>query len=519
MKKLLFVTCISVILLSSCDWLFEEETGSGKRFWAVDTTKPSSDRNYYYQLTAELLAQNDYCKVYVEKGKGVTKTDAQNMATEYIKIYNIMIDTFGLEFDVTYTNGTKGKLNTLKYADALTDGDGKLTILLLDIKDGYRKGVNDAYVAGYFTPYNFFQAANSNQCDMIYIDTNPGFKEDPEESYSTLAHELQHLMNFTTTLEKRLVYDERGELTDINLMDTWIDEGLASAAEYVYTGKHLVNRWGWYYLNGNGEGLIDKGNNFFVWDNREENQYAILDDYATVYLFFQWLRIQSSKGKDIYKEIIGSNNYNHLAVTNAAAASISQSDYGNGNWEKLLGDWLAANYIYASTGRYGYKDDFDFKIDGTPVTIKGRNLLSINAQTVSLYPGEGVFSKISSSYSKPTDTSSIKYLLLTDAGINSSGPITSGALLTYNRNTDSYVYTYNASGEPNGRKHPDQATGTVTGVVANVNVAAPVNGRSVAAPFRITGPYRIGIGDVRRGAFRDIPPIDILQLNSLMLRE
>jgi len=510
MKKLLFVACISVILLSSCEdllaWLL---SGSGtKTFWAVDTTKNPSDYNYYYQLTANLLAENDLCKVYAETTSGVTEQDAQRMADEYNVIYSKMIAAFGLEFDVEYTNGTKDRINTLKYADALTDGDGKLTILLLDIKDGYRKGVNESYVAGYFTPYNFFRDTNSNSCDMIYIDTDPALKNDPEDAYSTLAHELQHLMNFVTTLENRNEKNDKGEIIDIFLMDTWIDEGLASAAEWVYTGEHLADRWGWYYSNGGGEGaskitsLIDKGNNFFVWDNRtDENQYATLDDYATVYLFFQWLRIQSG-GSGIYKDIIGSDKDNYLAVTDAASSSINPSY--NKNWERLLGDWLAANYIYAPTGLYGYKNDFDFKKDGVPITIKGLHLQSTNAPTIRLYPGEGVYSKISGNPGV-SNSGNIRYSFLTNTGISNSWN-SSSALLTYNANTVN--------------KEPSRETGTVTGIAADVTIADPVNGRSVAGIPMFSGPYRIGAGEVRRGRDGSLPTAGILQfLNSLTLRE
>ena len=531
MKKLLFVACISVILLSSCEdllaWLL---SGSGtKTFWAVDTTKNPSDYNYYYQLTANLLAENDLCKVYAETTSGVTEQDAQRMADEYNVIYSKMIAAFGLEFDVEYTNGTKDRINTLRYADALTDGDGKLTILLLDIKDGYRKGVNESYVAGYFTPYNFFRDTNSNSCDMIYIDTDPALKNDPEDAYSTLAHELQHMMNFVTTLEKRLVYDAKGEVTDILLMDTWIDEGLASAAEWVYTGKTLDDRLSWYYNNGGGEGankitsLIDKGNNFFVWDNREdESIYANLDDYATVYLFFQWLRIQSNNGQNIYKEIIGSSKGDYMAVTDAASARISSS-YNNGNWERLLGDWLAANYINSTAtsgdiSRYGYKNDPDL------IKIKGRHFLpttatttaTTTAKTFSLYPGEGVYSKINSSIIRPSSSyGNIRYSFLTDTGISDSNSISNAVLLTYNANPINFIM-----GSDDRKKDPNPEDGTVTGLVASVTID-PVNGRSVAAGVPMfSGPYRIGAGEVRHGRDGSLPNANVLQfLNSLTLRE
>jgi len=532
MKKLLFV-CISVILLSSCDLLLELLGGLGgsKAFYARDLTKSSNDPNYFYRISANLLAENEYCKVYAETTSGVTEATAKKMANAYSVIHNKMEAAFGLEFEVEYTNGSKGVLKTLQYADAYTDGDGKLTILLLDIKDGYVKGVRDSYVAGYFSPYDFFSGTYypySNKCDMIYIDTYPAVPGD-DETNSTLAHELQHLMNFTTSLNNRLVY-EGEEVTDINLMDTWIDEGLASAAEWIYSnGTHLESRYGWYKYNGRVDkdgnklltGKIDMGNNFFVWDNRDHeascgnannnyanckdtanhSQYAILDDYATVYLFFQWLRIQSNNGQNIYKEIIGSSKGDYMAVTDAASARISSS---YNNWGRLLGDWLAANYINNSGGAYGYKTEIssnDISAHYFPVT-------GANARA-SLYPGEGVYSRINSTYYAPTNSGNIKYSLLTSNNVFTSGSIPSGALLTYNINTVNDI-----DGD-----FPSPENGIVTGVAADVNIAVPAQGRSITAGS-YNRPYRIGAGDVQRGWFRDFPLDGVLQLpNSLTIRE
>jgi hypothetical protein len=500
MKKLLLLTFISVLLLSSCEdflaWLLDDSgTGSTKRFWAVDRTKNSSDPNYFYQLYAELLAENEYCKVYAERYKGVTKTVAQNMADEYLNIRTKMLNAFGLNFTVGGRN-----YDTLQLADYYGNEDGTLTILLLDIKDSFRPGVNNSYVAGYFHAYNFFEAASSNECDMIYVDINPG-KPGSDESNRTLAHELQHLMNFATTLERRSVW-KNGVLDDIFLMDTWIDEGLASAAEWVYSGEYSDD-WEWYNKNGAGEGAnrmtgsINKGNNFFVWGNRtDDNPYAILDDYATVNLFFQWLRIQNggaNNGMGIYKDIIGSANDDYLAVT--AAASKFDSSYNNGNWEKLLGDWLAANYINSSSGPYGYGNDTVLR------QIKGSHQSS-NASTVNLYPGEGVYSRTNGPPSL-TSYTNIKYSFLLSNNTVSNSYSSGSTLLTFNRNSD-IEGTY--------------ATGDVTGNAADVSVADPVNGRSVASSPR--GPYRIGIGDIGREAFENLPPGALQQLpNRFTLRE
>jgi len=471
MKKLLFVTGILVILLSSC---VDSDWGTTRRFWAQDTTKDYSSPSRFYQLTASLLAENDYCKVWVETASGVKKETAQKVADAYIDIYNKMINAFGFDYQGR-------QYNSIELADYRGDGDRKLCILLLDIKDGYKKGVNDSSVGGYYYPGDLYKQEYSNECDMIYIDTFPG-KPGEKDSNMTLAHELQHLMNEVASMAVR------NDGTYYYPMDLWIDEGLSSAAEWVYSGEHPLVRYGWYYWNGNGndiKGLIDKGNNFFVWGNRaDENTYAILDDYATVYLFFQWLRIQTTDGSgiNIYRDIISSEYWDSKAVTEAASARI-HSNYSD--WGTLLRDWLAANYINSADSYYGYKNDPDL------LKLKG-HLLSTTGTAVSLYPGEGVFSKIdpgyAASHSLPSDYGNIFYYVLTD---RPESVMKQGALLTYNLNPASYII------EDNTYKDPLPETGTVTGV-ASSSVVVPVEGRSLTAPL-LSGPYWIGAGDVRRG--------------------
>jgi len=490
MKKLLSLTAIAaVLLLSGCDFLFGPEPSSTtKKFWAQDTNKAYSHPSYFYQIDAELLAENDRCKVWAETASGVSKAAAQRMADAYRDIYTKMLSVFGFTFSVV-ENGKTNFYNALQYADV--DGDGKLCILLLDIKDDYQKGVNETSVSGYFNSDDLFRGKYSNLCDIVYIDTNPG---KPEEWNMTLAHELQHLMNEVTSIAVRRVDKSYYK------MDLWINEGLSGAAEWLYLRDHPVyenqmpyyhprTRWGWYYRNGDGRtitSLIDKGNNFFVWDNhKNENKYAILDDYATVYLFFQWLRIQSDTKEGIYKDIISSEYWDYQAVTTAAGERIHDVYY---DWIALIRDWLAANYINAYTGFLGYENDPELR------WIKG-HLLSTTNESVTLYPGEGVYSFIDESYagshSMPANESSspnIFYYVLTDRTEFEMQP---GALLTFNANPYNYIL------DGSVYKDPLPETGTVTGLV-NQNPAASVQGGRSAAFPGLTGPYRIGAADVRR---------------------
>jgi hypothetical protein len=456
MKKITILCfCFSLLLLACV-----EDVGNYGNFWAVDSSGPSQT---YYKINAQLLAQNDLCYVWAEKGSGVTEAEAQQVADSYKNyIYNKMIDAFGYEINLMEGDEVKLVLNNIQFANWLAKGDdydGKLTILLLDIKDSYEKGKNESYIAGYFWAGNLIDILHSNKCDMIYVDTNPGKPGSPE-SNETLSHELQHLMNFAGAAM-------RGKATDL-----WIDEGLSVTAEWVYLGKHS-ERLNWYNGNGDGKqlkGLIDKGNNFFVWSNRDkENQYAVLDDYSTVYLFFQWLRLQSNK--DIYKKISASKDFDYNAVIKAFNDIVKDDTYED--WEAMLKDWLAANYFKNSDSRYGYKIDTELNNIKIHYAPGGSN-------TIELFPGEGVYSRVTDSTSIPIPSGNIYYAGLTGSSLVSSGPLPSGALLTYNANTDI---------------KGNSESGKITGAAPPPSVTVTAGSRSAGA---VTGPFPISAGDMLR---------------------
>lgn len=495
MKKFLVIAaCVFSMSFISCDVLLGILLGGDNgstdpnygNFWAhdlrYDPIKP-------YRVDAELLHQGVYCNVWVEKGSA-TKAQAKRIADEYDKnIYGKMIDNFSMK---NFQFDSETFSDIMKFADWLADEDGKLCILLLDIKDNFKEGINNSYTAGYFHNLHFLDRNYSNGKDMIFVDTYPGM-EDTEEAFSTLAHEMQHLMNFATSFVTRILKNNNNE-NELFLMDTWIDEGLASAAEYIYKGEHLTGRIDWYNYNGYKEsaksehrGLIDKGNNFFNWGNRtEENQYANMDDYATVYLFFQWLRLQAGRST-IYSEIISSPNYDHKAVT--TVMNTAAKDNGFNDWNILLRAWFAANFINAADNIYGYKNDPILK------SVKAPASSSINSP-IMLAPGEGVYSRIDagSLTTMPSSSSSpsIKYASLSKTGtLVSNDSVAAGrTLLTYN--VDTYLSiapeTYY---EKNG---PESGITTGKPIQASVN---HVSADRSAMPF-VPGPYRIDAGDLIR---------------------
>lgn len=99
------------------------------------------------------------------------------------------------------------------------DGDGRLDILLLDIRDRYQQ--NGAFVAGFFDPNDLTTDARSNRRDLLYVDTRPTLirdnSVDTELAAATIVHEYQHLVHAN--------YEGR------ELETTFLNEGLSEVAE------------------------------------------------------------------------------------------------------------------------------------------------------------------------------------------------------------------------------------------------------------------------------------------------
>jgi len=424
-KRYVFLLCAALIL-GSCHMQPKEDNSD--EFWAIDFTKKPGQSGYFYQAKARQLYEGDKCIIYAETNSAVNVEDAKQFASEYCdKIYGVMLEYFcEKNFEVDY-NGTKTTYaDTLEYAFSLVNNQDKLLILLLDIKDGYKPG--KGYVAGYFHSINLYDGLNSNFKNMIYVDTYPGLRN-MEEMYSTFAHELQHLINYVTGIRKR----PNGQSPYPRQMDTWIDEGLSLMAEHLYQEMPLKKRIDWFIEDR--EGSIARGNNFFVWDNHQDlSSDTVLDDYATAYLFFQWLFLHSEDGPALLKAIVNSSESDYQAVAENTASIISDG----GDWETLLRTWLAANYINHSTNEYGYKGDAAFN----DIKVKTYQLPNDKEnKKIDLYPGEGVYSTINSTFTLPADDPSgtnIRYAGLQKAAsiVDASGsPYTGDMLLTFNIKT------------------------------------------------------------------------------------
>ena len=443
MRKNKFLTAVilpAVLLvfsLTSCTGIFDINqnlTGLGplgeNQFYAINF-----ETNRFYIVDAEKLAVGETVVIWAEIGSGVTPEMAEEIAYEFDNIIRPkVVDAFSMrDFPVDYlNNGAVSRRefsDILEFANWLAGGDdGKLTILLLDIQDGFEGG---AYVAGYFFSGDFLEQGRipgggtprySNGRDMIYVDTNPGLQPHLwKQTMATLAHELQHLINFaTSTLVRRTAGG------GMRHMDTWIDEGLSLWTEFLYFDHfgYRAGRCRWFIEDP--AGTIARGNNFFVWGNNTGNPLSILDEYATAYLFFRWLYLQAANrgmGSEIFFRIITSPYHDYRAVT-SVAREINE-DWGY--WENLLRTWLAAN-SFPGNPHFGYIGDSHL--------ISNLRITPLQFVQMDLLPGEGVYSVLHNDFVPPSGSGrNIRYAGLSWLHeIDTSLPYAGEMLLTFNAN-------------------------------------------------------------------------------------
>ncbi|NTW58333.1 MAG: hypothetical protein HGA43_04115, partial [Nitrospirae bacterium] len=180
------------------------------------------------------------------------------------------------------------------------DGDPKITILLLNIRDGFNGA--GGYVAGYFDPGNEYPlSANpySNRREMFYLNINPILINYPlitaADFYTTLAHEFQHMIHWEQ--KSRLLNKDD---------DTWLDEAMSEAAPTYLYGPSCDRLYTY---------EKDPSNSLTVWNDT-------VSDYGIAYMWSQYYKDQF--GGTIFKEIMQQNSIGITSV-NSALATIPSS--------------------------------------------------------------------------------------------------------------------------------------------------------------------------------------------------
>jgi hypothetical protein len=245
-------------------------------------------------------------------------------------------------------------------------GDGYVYILISDIKDNFDPDIgNLASIAGYFSGTDQSNSVNSNQKDLIYIDSKP---TSPASNFALLvvAHEYQHLIH--------AAFDTNEE--------TWLNEGMSEYAQ-------LIAGYGIFtpqtYFNEPWLSLVR-------WSND-------VKDYERVGLWTTYLG--EKFGLPFMKNIIQDPENGISSVRNSLdEEGISLS------FEEIFSNFTIANFLddpsLGENGYYGY----------TNLNLPIRPVITATHQVYPVDPQERYLSRYSSAYFRfngPDSTALLKF--------------------------------------------------------------------------------------------------------------
>ncbi len=288
--------------------------GTQRTFYAINFTNLT-----YYSTSFTCRAVGINCYIFVEDSLWTSRVD------------QAAVDSVKNAFDLkTPANPNKGiyQMDVDAFGNPPNiDGDPKIVILILNIRDGYSG--SGGYIAGYFDSYNEMTSISypySNKGEFYYLDANPlNLKSSSgiRTGMATTAHEFQHMINWN--------YQHDGQLTFIN-------ESCSKLAE-LWCGYPTDNQAG--YAN---------ETNFYLLGWRYNDNTLVLNDYSRAQKFGLYLWDQFGIG--IYKYIVQSSSYDGIPLYNYSLQNVGSSL----DFTKVFENWLIANVLNDKTVNpsYGY---------------------------------------------------------------------------------------------------------------------------------------------------------------------
>lgn len=244
--------------------------------------------------------------------------------------------------------------------DKWSSGSVKLHILLLNIVSP----ISGGSIEGYFSPYDQTSRPGSNERNLLYVDLKQlvnGNQEDVEDVLGTVAHEFQHLINYSR-------YNGPSNKTH------WIyNEGLSEVAS-IRNG----------YWERDGGEYLKLPNRFSYFDapTNSNNADTILRGYERSML---WLHYLSERFGDEFL-------YNLVAATGSSLEPVRSAMHQSGNGsdvEKVMGEFWVANYVQAASGFQGedeYRYTFPVSSRPSATVNKGGAPQQVRKDSMSILP-------------------------------------------------------------------------------------------------------------------------------------
>ena len=268
------------------------------------------------------------------------------------------------------------------------DGDGKVAIMCYDLDASYGKTYK-SYTAGYFYGGDLAQQGSSgnvienvgylgkviNGIDCLHLDTFPlmgrskqSLYSNVEDSYSTLTHEFQHMLNYSSG-----IWDlANRRVSDAN-MSTYLNEAFSMAAEHlIWTPESTAARVT-YMTNGS----YEDGTSLTYWGSQDEDG---LSQYSLGYLLGQYLRTRyaqktNTDGSGVYKEILKYRKFedfyspnNEFGLTNGLMDEIASEDILDaGNAIDLISDFWTTLQLVEPGGTYSFDGEDWISTESAPL--------------------------------------------------------------------------------------------------------------------------------------------------------
>ena len=309
-------------------------TTTANTTYAVGDTKKiyvdqDSDLSTYGQETATLRAVGTHCYVWVVNdyysttagGDKVDSTIAEKYAKLFDTIYPMEKTVFGYESDdlLQYSNGSLSKVAMSGY-----DTGTMINIVIYDIANDYTASSGSTSgIVGYFYCKDYYTSSSivsSNSGYSIINDSNKGkyFYIDSyyanaylNTTYSTLAHEFQHMINFG-------VKDMQHDVSP----STWYNEMLSMLCEDMMQDKlgiadadspkeRLATFNQYYYYSG-------------VTDYLTTNTSYTLISYSTAYAFGAWL-CRWYGGANLVSKIMANDSVDEESIATAVSEVVGST--------------------------------------------------------------------------------------------------------------------------------------------------------------------------------------------------
>jgi len=265
--------------------------GNTKNFW-VETFYGSG---IFTQRSATLTATGTHSNIWVIDNT-INTTHAQNMAAKFDIIYPAATNILGYEYGGRPGHPQPGG----------RDGDLKIQILVFDILDSS----GEVTAGGYYSGVDYFlnsQISRSNEAEMFYVNAST-VRDSPNYTYSLLAHEFQHMVNFNVKYV---------EANATSYPQSWYNEMLSMMTEDVIAefinipltdNSHPIRQGTPRFLTSYYEvGITEWGTG---------NPSAVLSSYDKAFAFGAFL-LRNYGGADLLRRILANNTMNLDSIRSA----------------------------------------------------------------------------------------------------------------------------------------------------------------------------------------------------------